>query len=152
MSLYIWENSIGNINDPDFDANVIKNEKVLKIIWLVWWLNQFVIVIIMLNFLISVISQSYENVMNSKEVMKYRNRSTYNRETYYFLDMICLLNFFTFKKLTGRKQINENQIIISIPTAASIVEETSEWAGFVQTMKKFVRKHIHVTNSSIDNI
>ena len=63
-----------------------------------------------------------------------------------------MLSFFTRKQLTNRTQINHNQIIIATPIGGSISEETSEWAGFVQTMKKFVRKHISVTNSNIDQI
>ena len=37
MFLYTWENSIGNINDPDFDKNLPPTQKCL--IWIVWWLN-----------------------------------------------------------------------------------------------------------------
>lgn len=80
MLMYVWENSIGNINDPPNTSFYKFDKKVTTIlrpasenymIWFIWFMNQFVIVIILLNFLIAVISQSYENVMNSKSIMKY---------------------------------------------------------------------------------
>jgi hypothetical protein len=36
----------------------------------------------MLNFLIAVISQSYENVMDSKTIMKYSDMAALNKEAY----------------------------------------------------------------------
>lgn len=59
--LMVWENSIGNIQDPTFGKD---KQKSVALIFLVWYINQFFIYIILLNFLIALIGQSYENVMN----------------------------------------------------------------------------------------
>ena len=53
--LLVFENSIGNINDPSFNTEIYKGTKGY-ILWGVWWFNQWMIVIILLNFLIAVIS------------------------------------------------------------------------------------------------
>ena len=68
-SLFVWENSFGNIQYPDkssFPDDLPSAQ--FYLIFFVWTLNQFIVVVILLNFLIAVISQSYENVMNSKEI------------------------------------------------------------------------------------
>lgn len=49
-------------------------------IWIFWFLNQLLVLIILLNFLIAIISQSFEEVMAKKVVHKYQHRSTMNRE------------------------------------------------------------------------
>ena len=136
MFMYVWENSIGNIQDPIINPTE-KAEVVLATIWFVWWLNQFIIVIIMLNFLISVISQSYENVMNSHKIKRYQDIATFNKEVYEFLAAIGILSF-----ISNKKQINQNKIVIAAESNDEASDETDEWVGFVQTMKLFVRKNV----------
>ena len=45
----------------------LQGKIMLATIWLVWFLQQFIILICLLNFLIAIVSQSYENVMSKKE-------------------------------------------------------------------------------------
>ena len=52
---YIWSNSIGNIHYWA-STTVVSNEYVMALMSLIWFLNQFFVVIILLNFLIAVIS------------------------------------------------------------------------------------------------
>ena len=85
--------------------------------------------------------------MNSKMSMRYKNIASYNRETYQFLKTIRLLQFI---EKFSRPQINQNKVVITLQEEEDISEETEEWAGFVQTMKKFVRKQHQATNQSID--
>lgn len=83
MLLYVWENSIGNINDPDDTSFPKTNSKGQNyLIWFVWVFNQVIIVIILLNFLIAVISSSYETVMSSKTIKEYQDIAALNKETY----------------------------------------------------------------------
>ena len=70
-----FENMIGNINNPTYKfwSDNIKNSHddnysnlslaTIYVIWFLWLVNQFFLLIILLNFLIAVISQSYECVM-----------------------------------------------------------------------------------------
>ena len=80
----------------------------------------------MLNFLISVISQSYENVMNSHKIKRYQDIASLNKEVYEFLAAIRLLSF-----ISNKKQINQNKIVIAIASSDETAEETDEWVGFV---------------------
>jgi len=51
------------------------------IIWVVWIANQILVFIILMNFLIAIISQSYEQVMSQKIINKYSQRVYLNRES-----------------------------------------------------------------------
>ena len=90
--------------------------------------------------------------MNSKMPMRYKNIASYNRETYQFLKFIGLLQIIEKQEKFSQPQINQNKVVITLQEEENISEETEEWAGFVQTMKKFVRKHFLATNQNIQNI
>ena len=63
-------------------------------IYFFWFINQFLILIILINFLIAVISQSYENVMDSRLIYKYSQRTDLN---------LTMSNVYEFKeKLESR--------------------------------------------------
>jgi len=100
--LLVFENSIGNINDPVFDDTNILGAK-MYLVWLIWWFNQFMIVIILLNFLIAVISQSYENVMNSATILKFKDIAQLNREAYLVMQY-----------LPNTRMVYTNKLILTI--------------------------------------
>lgn len=79
--LQVFENSIGNISPPTFVEKHPSNLRVFGV-YTTWFTNQFVVLIILLNFLIAVISQSYENVMNSQSILTYLSRCEWNKEMY----------------------------------------------------------------------
>ena len=77
--LQTYGNSIGNIVPPVYTSwSASMNDKasttvqvqkhiIIGLIWFVWLFNQFLNLIIMLNFLIAVISQVYETVVSNQE-------------------------------------------------------------------------------------
>ena len=137
MFLYVWENSIGNINDPADESFTDKGFPVVLLIWLIWFTNQFIIVIILLNFLIAVISQSYENVMNSKTIKKYKDIAHLNKEAFMFYKTIGVS--------PGQNLISNNKVLLSL-VVGDEQQETEEWTGFVKTMKIFVKKHLAINS------
>jgi hypothetical protein len=54
-------------------------------IWMIWFSNQLFILIILLNFLIAIVSQSYEQVMSCAEINMYMHRAILNRECRFLL-------------------------------------------------------------------
>lgn len=52
----------------------------ITVIWAMWFLNQYVNLIILLNFLIAIISQSYEEIMTEQFVFMYQHRAQLNAE------------------------------------------------------------------------
>jgi len=85
--LYSYRNSIGDINPPGYEY-WIKNlpderyptmaRTMIIVVWVVWWFNQFFMLIIMLNFLITIIGNSFNRVMDSSKVNTYRFISQLN--------------------------------------------------------------------------
>ena len=95
-------------------------------IWLVWIVNQYVVLIILLNFLIAIISQSYDNVMSKQIMSKYQNRSAINRELR--LSM----------KAVGLK--HKMNVATMSATCSNGGDGDNSWDGFVKTIKKFVKR------------
>lgn len=124
--MLVWENSIGNINPPTF---VKGGEKNIFLIYLVWYVNQFYVLIILLNFLIAVISQSYENVMNRAVEFQYLNKSSLSREAYQVTSV--------FSK--HKTKINVILLTLMDESHQTHAEDT-QWRGFVQTVKTFINK------------
>lgn len=88
-----FEYSIGNINPPTYglwatkmhanehdQINVIVCQISIYLIWLLWFGNQFLILIILLNFLIAVLGKSQSDVMDGALMFKYQQRCELNRE------------------------------------------------------------------------
>jgi len=70
--VHTWRNSVGDINAPVYTEWLAKGEKspgvaylMTGLIWFMWWLKQYINMIIMLNFLIAIVSQSYEDIMTN---------------------------------------------------------------------------------------
>jgi len=70
--LQTFENSLGNISNPsiDFekksDSDNILDKVIFVLIYAFWFAAQILLLIVFLNYVIALISQYYEDVMNSK--------------------------------------------------------------------------------------
>ena len=56
----------------------------MTLIWIFWIINQYINLIILLNFLIALVSEIYAAVMEKQEIVIYETRADMNRE--YFLN------------------------------------------------------------------
>ena len=74
LYIYNFENSLGNIHLPTIDflkkaSEVTKLDLVsIYLVYIFWWFAQIVLLMVLLNFVIALISQYYEDVMNSAEM------------------------------------------------------------------------------------
>jgi hypothetical protein len=84
-----YRNSIGDIQVPKYPfwTKVTKLEQdsayghfMIACIWCIWLVNQFFITIILLNFLIAIIVQSYESVMSKSIINIYSTKAAWNRD------------------------------------------------------------------------
>jgi hypothetical protein len=57
--------------NSDVPEEYYKGLVMISLIWFVWVAHQFVILILLLNFLIAIVSQSYENVMQQTDFFIY---------------------------------------------------------------------------------
>lgn len=85
--------------------------------------------VILLNFVIALISQYYEDVMNSKVMHKYIMRNRLNHEYHIYYLYMVRNKFFKDEKIDA-------VIIIDGEEA----ENEEEWRGLIQTMKRVIMK------------
>lgn len=97
--LQTYRNSIGDISPPEYDywefIHALKTKGrpqyfdypqiMIYFIWLLWFENQFFNLIILLNFLIAIVGQSYERVMSESLIYQYSHKAELNCETRRFL-------------------------------------------------------------------
>lgn len=131
-----WQNSIGNINPPSttywnthqksHDPSVALAANIaIYVIYFVWFVNQALILIVLMNFLIAVISQSYENVMDTAVMIKYSQRCDLNHQVALVYEHSHVL-----KK-------DYDCVILSSNTQHG---GDSQWSGFCQSVKGFVKE------------
>ena len=57
---------------------------IIYLIWIVWFFNLAVNMILLLNFLIAIISQSYDRVISNRMINRYKHMSDLNVENLQF--------------------------------------------------------------------
>lgn len=103
-------------------------------IWILWFANQFLNLIILLNFLIAIISQSYDNVMSKSLEYKYNQRCQMNRECRLILKSLGMDDHFQCMILSAN---------------CSQDGDGEQWQGFVQTIKISMRQEISKLKKAI---
>ena len=127
-----WEIGIGGGNTP----TLVNTEPFLLVLLnIIWVLNQFFLVVVMLNFLIALLSQSYEESMNNMIIDRYRTRADMNAQVY------MVLNILEFIKVwLGYKKKEIDIIIVSKEVENDNINNQNEWNGFAKTVKNFNKK------------
>ena len=106
--LYSFRNSIGDLSTPNYDdwlimgledadddsKTVITQTEVFLIVvlsWTLWSIQSVFMIIILLNYLIAVISQAYERVVNQRKIYQYIHRAEVNQEYFQILRQLIIL-------------------------------------------------------------
>jgi len=86
---------------------------IIGIIWFIWFLNSVFNMIIMLNFMISIVGASFSNVMNRKNQLMFTYKSDLNQEVAIFRDVfgtnndIDIITILTLKNPKSGTNIDE---------------------------------------------
>ena len=93
MFLQVFRTAIGELGMPVYTEILAKEDQLFKsinitLIWVTWFFQTFFMLIIMLNFLIAVITSTYERVMNYQKIISYQHKAELNYETF------ALMSFF----------------------------------------------------------
>ena len=80
--MFSFENALGWINNPELDfwQNQNRNKFIETGIWFIWFFNQLLLLIIMMNFLISLVTTVFQDVMSKKLEIEYELKCKLNRE------------------------------------------------------------------------
>lgn len=81
-------NSIGDLAPPHYNywenrfeaGDNMNSQLMILLIWFTWFVEMYVMLIILTNFLIALVSQIYEQIMNEKMLTVYRAKSHLNQE------------------------------------------------------------------------
>ena len=126
-----FRDALGDISAPNYKywCNKDKcNYTAVYLIQVIFFIEMIYMVIVLLNFLIAIISQSYEKVMNFSIMYTYQNKVELNKE---YTMLKSRLPWFKMEEI--------NLLILFSPKN---FEDTTmaEWLGFVQTLKGFIIK------------
>jgi len=128
--LNTFENGLGNINPPTIDFSQGKdedkfNDVLVYLIYLFWFGAQIFLLVVLLNFVIALISQYYENVMNLANMHTYVMKQALNSECDVFYEYFC-------------KKGDDPKIDAVILIDAAAHEDDGEWKGLTQVIKTFI--------------
>lgn len=99
----------------------------ILIIWMIWLFNQFFILVTLLNFLIAIIQQSFEQVMTQELQNKYAQRCSLNKD--------CLEVFHYLGYLP-----KQTICILYLSFEENYEDDVDEWKGFVRTLKNVTQE------------
>ena len=73
-----------------------------------WFIQVFFMLVIMLNFLIAVLQQTYNRVMNYQKIILYQQRSELNEECYNLLSIFLKIKQFKYIVFSTNKDIKKD--------------------------------------------
>jgi len=130
--VFTYRNAIGDVNAPAYNYWLIEAEKnpffawgIITTIWTFWFLNQIINLIILLNFLISLIGESYGKIMSEKIIHNYNHRAELNQECRLIMQALGFLKPMDF--LIVQHDIEETH------------EEESAWNHLAKNIKTCIR-------------
>ena len=86
----VWnprENQIIDPDDPNCDYPDAEQGVALAVLWVCWFVNIFLMLIIILNFLIAEVSQTYDRVKGSGKMFLYQKKCEINWNAYVYRKM-----------------------------------------------------------------
>ena len=143
-----FRNSIGDINAPSVDIWKGKksDDSSPELVgfaywgWLLFVINEFFLLIILLNFLIAIISQCYEEVMSQEVINRYQSRSSLNLEIAILIDAI---------KYRGSSKSEKCNTVLYLMAHIENGGTSNEFMGFVKTIKTAIKKENKILKEEI---
>jgi len=156
--LATWRNAIGDIYPPDYHKwsenlnaeDAVKDEEsartgvtytyvMITLVWLIWWLNQLFLFLVLTNFLISIIGNSFGENIDKKMAVAYANKIDLNVETA------------LFKKWMGNDQKFDTLIFLCPAEDSSSGElDESEVLNRISTKMKTQQESMAALRSDLD--
>jgi hypothetical protein len=135
--IQIFRNSIGDLKVPDYtfwNARMTESRVVslvmIAYVWFLWLINIMLMLIILLNFLIAIVSQSYDSVMTKSVQVIYDSRAEFAGE--------CELLLSIF-----RTKVDAKASTFALRSNPEPAEESNEFSGFVKAIKIYVKSELN---------
>lgn len=144
--IVIFRNSIGDEQIPDTNYWTAQSktdfpvlyDTVIGYSWALWLLNACFMLIMLLNFLIAIISQSYDQVMTNSQVLLYNMRCDFNME--------CALLYDFYEEFRSAEELGQVYVV-----SADVNDEQNDnqFTGFVKPIKDLVRTELDALKGRI---
>ena len=83
----MFRNTLGDVQPPQYshwleqrEAHPLLSTGVIIYTWILWYVEMFMMLIMLLNMLIAIVSNGYEEVVQNSKVTQYRFRCQFNFE------------------------------------------------------------------------
>ena len=136
MFMGVYRSAIGELSMPTYtNLASLKPTTAVKIniyiIWFFYIFQSFLMCVVFLNFIIAVISSTYNRNMDYKIILKFKQLASINEECYYLVKVMSKLlkQSNHFKILVFSSSIYENSIL-----------GNDQFEDMIDTMKKYVSK------------
>lgn len=106
--------------------------------WALFLFHEFFILICLLNFLIAIISQAYDEVMSSQEIDMYRSRCDLNQE-------VCVLVDYFYPRVAPKH-------ILYVMANNDHDDAANEFGGMVRGIKQATQKQINALRDDIKSL
>ena len=116
----------------------------LTLIWLIWFIQTFTMLVIMLNFLIAVIASTYDRLNNYQRIISYQQKATLNDEVF---QLMKVFKNFWFVSMPSYKIV-----VFSTSKEASTLED-NEIEDQLERLKRLMQKEfdkIEEINRKVD--
>ena len=116
-----YRNSVGDIATPGYDSWIeerkadesawekLEFNAIIFLIWGFWIAQQFIVLIVLLNFLIAVISQVYDDIISQQTTLTFKHKATLNREYFMILRYLNSLQEFNTIVFSDDKELVEQE-------------------------------------------
>ena len=141
-----FQNSQGDIKLPVYDswlraastkneANMHMSHAMIAFVWIFWAANQFFLGVILMNFAIGIVTETYDEVMSKEKSSKFLQKCTINREA--------------SQLLQGLGIGSSLESFVLATEAAAAAAEPNDWEGIASTVQKFIVKENGLTTQKI---
>lgn len=152
MVLQVFRTSIGELSMPKYDHIKAMDDSFFKslniyLIWAAWFLQSFFMLVVMMNFLIAVISETYQQISSQRKIIDYRNKSELNEEAFIMLSAIKSFPEFrvvVFSTNSQQDSMDDDQVDEVIQQAKKhISKEMNEVKKHQDQLNKGVEMFMH---------
>ena len=132
MLLQTFRTAVGELGIPKYSKILQMEDSVFKslniaLIWICWFMQTFFMLVIMMNFLIAVITSTYERVMNYQVIISYQHKAELNDE------------IFTLKRVFSFFfRMEEYKFIVFSSSKLAGTLEDDQFTDIIDLIKKFI--------------
>ena len=132
MLLQTFRTAVGELGIPKYSKILQMEDSVFKslniaLIWICLFMQTFFMLVIMMNFLIAVITSTYERVMNYQVIISYQHKAELNDE------------IFTLKRVFSFFfRMEEYKFIVFSSSKLAGTLEDDQFTDIIDLIKKFI--------------